>query len=137
LKAATIKQKGSMMLEGLIAILIFSLGILSIVALLGASVKNTSDAKYRTEASLLTNQIIGQMWTGDRTSTALVADYSSPDGTAFTAWSNAVTQTLPGVTGANMPTVEITGNVVTVTVRWQAPGEAASHNYVAIARING
>jgi type IV pilus assembly protein PilV len=135
----TIRQQGSMMLEGLIAILIFSLGILSIVALLAASIKNTSNAKYRVDASLLTNQIIGQMWTGDRTNTHLVTNYSSgANGAPFTVWKDKVVQTLPGVTGENLPTVAIDGsNVVTITVRWQAPGEAASHNYVAIARING
>lgn len=135
----TARQQGSMMLEGLIAILIFSMGILSIVALLGASVKNTSHAKYRTEASLLTSQIIGQMWTGDRANATLVANYSSAAaGLPFTTWRDTVIQTLPGVAGANLPTVAVdANNVVTVTVRWQAPGEAASRNYVAIARING
>lgn len=132
------RQQGSMMLESLIAILIFSLGILSIVALLGASIKNTSNAKYRTEASLLTSQIIGQMWTGDRTNTTLATDYGSATGAPFIAWSNTVIQTLPGVAGANLPTITVdANNVVTVTVRWQMPGEAVARNYVAIARING
>ncbi len=126
------------MLESLIAILIFSMGILSIVALLGASVKNTSDATYRTQASLLTSQIIGQMWTGDRANATLVANYGSATGAPFITWSNTVVQALPGVTGVNLPTIAVdASNVVTITVRWQAPGETVSRNYVAIARING
>ena len=46
-------QSGVMLLEALIAILIFSLGILSLVALQATAVQLTSDAKYRTDATLL------------------------------------------------------------------------------------
>ena len=56
------KQQGSVLLEGLIAILIFSMGILALVGLQAAAIKNSSDAKYRADASYLANQIIGQMW---------------------------------------------------------------------------
>lgn len=132
-------QRGSMLLESLIAILIFSMGILSIVALLGASVKDTSNAKYRTDASLLANQIIGEMWVDDRTNAKLVANYSNPSGPQYLSWEKTVAKTLPGVTAANstLPTIAIdTNNVVTVTLKWQAPGESSVRNYVAIARIN-
>ncbi|MBK8577809.1 MAG: type IV pilus modification protein PilV [Candidatus Accumulibacter sp.] len=60
-------QAGVMLLEALIAILIFSLGILSLVALQGTSIQLTSDAKYRTDATLLANRLIGQMWASDLT----------------------------------------------------------------------
>jgi type IV pilus assembly protein PilV len=136
LKTSINRQQGSVLVEGLIAILIFSLGILSIVALLGASVKFTSTAKYRTEANLLATQIIGQMWVDDKTNTVLVSNYSSPDGAAYTAWQSTVASTLPGA-GAeeNVPTIAIDGNnVVTVTIKWQMPGER-QNNYVTIARI--
>lgn len=135
------------MLESLIAILIFSMGILALVALLGASVKDTASAKYRTEASLLANQVIGQMWTGDKTNAALVASYGEQSGTQYQAWKDTVIRTLPGVidadasgasSGQNLPTIQIdANNNVTVTVRWQAPGESTPHNYVAVTRISG
>ncbi len=51
-----------MLLEALISILIFSIGILAIVGLQAASVKMSSDAKYRSDASLLANQLVAQMW---------------------------------------------------------------------------
>lgn len=126
------------LLEGLMAILIFSLGILSIVALLGVSVKNTSSAQYRTEASLLANQVIGQMETGQRTFAALSADYASPDGAQFVAWQTTVAGRLPGVAGDNLPSIEIAADqTATITVRWQAPGEDKAHSFVTIARITG
>ena len=57
------QQTGVMLLEALIAILIFSLGILAIIGLQAQSIRNSSEAKYRADASFLANQLIGYMWT--------------------------------------------------------------------------
>lgn len=139
----SLKQQGSILLESLIAILIFSLGILSLVALLGASVKDVANASYRTQASLLASQVIGQMWTDDKTNASLVAKYTG-SGQAYTDWQDKVAAALPGVDTASAsattaPTIEIDGNNnVTVTVHWQASGESgAPHKYIATARIDG
>ena len=55
-------QRGILLLEALIAILLVSFGILGLVALWANSLKNASEAKYRTDASFLANEMIGQMW---------------------------------------------------------------------------
>jgi type IV pilus assembly protein PilV len=55
------KQQGSILLEALIAVLIFSFGILAITGLQGAMMKNTADATYRAEASYVVQQYIGSM----------------------------------------------------------------------------
>lgn len=127
-----------MVLEALISILIFSIGILAIIGLQAASIKNTAAAKYRTDASLLANQVIGQMWVSDKTNATLAANFSSPSGAAYSTWANTVAQSLPGVSGvpANAPTIAIdASNNATITVFWQAPDETAAHNYTAITVI--
>lgn len=130
------KQRGVIILEGLIAVLIFSLGIIGIVGLLATSIKNTASAKYRNDASLLANQIIGQMWVDDKTNASLKTNFESPSGAKFVTWKSVVTNTLPGI-ATNPPTIAINAsNVTTVTVWWQAPNEPAAHNYVISARIN-
>lgn len=132
------KQNGSVVLEALISILIFSIGILAIVGLQAASIKNVASAKYRTDASLLANQVIGQMWVSDKTNAALVNNFSSPAGANYVAWANIVEQRLPGVSGvpANAPTIAIdANNNATVTLFWQAPDETVAHNYTAIAVV--
>lgn len=130
-------QRGVVIVENMIAILIFSMGILGIVGLLAASMKNTAGAKYRTDASLLANQIIGQMWTDDKTNAALKTNFESPSGIQFVNWKTNVANILPGV-AANPPTIAIdVNNVVTVTVQWQPPGEPTPHSYTIYARING
>lgn len=127
------------MLEALISILLFAIGILAIIGLQAASIKNVAAAKYRTDASLLVNQVVGQMWTSDKANAALVANFSSPAGARYSSWANSVAQALPGVSGvaANAPTIAIdANNNATITVFWQAPDEAAAHNYTAIAVVN-
>lgn len=139
-------QRGSVLLESLIAILIFSLGILSLVGLLGASVKDTASSMYRTQASLLANELVGEMWARSQTTTdvpTFLAGYkeSAPAET----WREKVAETLPGVKeavnegdeGSNLPVINVNGNTVTVTVYWQAPGDATAHRYVIATRIAG
>lgn len=142
------KQQGAMLLEALIAILIFSMGILAIVGLQATSVKLSGDAKYRSEASLLVNQLIGQMWVSNRTPAALQANFqggAGNNGAAYTAWLTAVQNAQTGLPGsaANPPRVVIvpqvgattTSSLVTITIWWQAPNEPFAHNYVAVAQI--
>ncbi len=66
-----------MLLEALIAILIFSLGILAIVALQAVSIKLTEDAKYRSDAALLAEELLGQIWTSDRTPATMNAVFAT------------------------------------------------------------
>ena len=55
-------QSGMALLEALIGILIFSLGIVAMVAMQAASVNTVADAQYRIEAVNAANQVLSQMW---------------------------------------------------------------------------
>ena len=55
-------ERGAVLLEAFIAILLFSMGILALVGVQATAVKHAADAKYRAEAAYLANQIIAQMW---------------------------------------------------------------------------
>lgn len=135
-----------MLLEALIAILIFSLGILAIVGLQAASIKSAGDAKYRSDASLLANQLIGQMWVSDRSATTLQTNFqgaSGVGGTAYSAWLGDVAAALPGAS-STPPTVTITtvnatnvpSSLVTITIFWNAPSEQSkAHKYVTVAQV--
>ncbi|HYD81751.1 MAG TPA: hypothetical protein VEC06_18275 [Paucimonas sp.] len=130
-------QRGVVIVENLVAVLIFAVGMLGLVGLLAASIKNVSAARYRNDASLLANQIIGQMWADDKSNAALKKNYASPDGAQYLTWKSSVSNALPGVAD-NPPTVEIDkDNVVTVTLRWKEPGASVVNNFAISARING
>jgi type IV pilus assembly protein PilV len=65
------RQGGFFLIEAMVAILIFALGILGLVAMGGTAVSSQSDAQYRTEASSLADAIAGEVALGiDRTSEA-------------------------------------------------------------------
>lgn len=127
---APIAQKGVMLLEALIGILIFSLGVLGIVAMQATAIARLTDAKYRTEAAHLADRMIGTIWANRGTNVpTLAADWA-------TEISGGATPLLPNATGANAPTVVVSGNRYTVTVYWQAPSATTRSNHIAIAYLD-
>jgi type IV pilus assembly protein PilV len=136
-------QRGAFLLEAMIAILIFSLGILGIVGLQAKAMRAVGDAQYRAEATYYATALAGKMWTYDP---ALAKTYfSSPSGAGYAAWASQITDATTGLPGAdiagNEPTVIITdGSSITglnalITVHWQAPSEDAPHTYVISATL--
>ncbi|CAN0484191.1 unnamed protein product, partial [Phaeothamnion confervicola] len=99
-------QSGVMLLEALIGILIFSLGILAMVGLQAMSIKVASDSRDRAEASNLASQLVGEMWVNR----AALASYQySGTGTApaaLTTWVARVNASLPDA-AANPPIVTV------------------------------
>jgi type IV pilus assembly protein PilV len=138
-------QGGIMLLEALIAILIFSLGILAIIGLQAQSVRNSAEAKYRADASFLANQIVGRMW-ADRANLPLYAHrpsgaVCSPGGADannanVTEWLASVANTLPGAPATRQSiAVNAATNEVTVRLCWVT--RTGDHNLVVTTRING
>ena len=62
MKANTQKQAGVILIEALVGMLIFLIGVLALMGMQAAAISNTSQAKYRSDASLLAGQIVSQMW---------------------------------------------------------------------------
>lgn len=146
------RQRGSTLLEALVAIFIFSIGVLALIGLQAVSIKNSIDAKYRADAAFLANQIIGQMWV-DRANIDNYAHYatgtpcaqsgSASTQTAVTNWVADVQKTLPGssLSAATIAQISISTPIastkqVKVTVCWQSPQETSPHNFVATAHLN-
>jgi type IV pilus assembly protein PilV len=128
-------QQGVMLLEALVGILIFSIGILALLGMQAVAMRATIDAKYRSEAGFLANEIVGVMW-GDPVN---LGDYATANCAATqrcAAWRTRVQSMLPNATGANAPTIDVASRQVTVTVRWQGPAETTPSNHVVIAQIN-
>jgi len=142
-------SRGFVLLDALIAILIFSFGILGLMAVQANATLLSSDAKYRTDAALQADRLITQMWISDPKT--LVAQFAGDVGATtapqYAAWlkqldcstADQTSNCLPGVT-ANPPTVAVTAaGVVTITVRWKAQNAAsgdAAHQYVSITQID-
>lgn len=113
-------QQGIVLLEALIAILIFSLGVLGVVGLQAAMIKGTTQSKMRSDASYVAERRISMMW-ADSSNLASFAESDTPltelpSGTRTTTLVNAAT------------------GEVRVTVRWTLPSEP-QHTYSVTAFI--
>ena len=127
------RQRGVMLIEALIAILIFSIGILGIIGLQASAVQQSTDAKNRAEAAYLADQLMGAMWTDNRTVANLQAKYQSCGSscTGFWTWYGTVKNTLPGVADSiadTQPQVTVDGQgIVTIQLKWRSTGEPATN----------
>lgn len=147
------RQTGYMLLEVMVSIMIFSVGVLGIMGLLATAIQHDSDAKNRTDACFLVDELVGQMWADHLLgSAALQAKYSGgsggADGPGYTAWLNRIidNQKLPGVTATtNVPQVTVTtvngaappetiSSVANITLSWQEPG-GLPHQYTVVTEI--
>jgi type IV pilus assembly protein PilV len=99
------RQRGTFLVEALVGILIFTLGVLGLVGLQARSIGYMSDAQYRAEAAYLANSYIAKMW-ADQAS-VLRFRYESPGQPEYDAFQQAVHR-LPGASAiANNPQVTI------------------------------
>jgi type IV pilus assembly protein PilV len=125
------REQGVMMIEVLIGILIFSIGILAMLGMQTLAMRATIDAKYRAEAGFLANEILGVMW-GDPANLTSYATASCAATTRCAAWLARVQATLPG---GIAPTVTVNNRAVTVVVSWQGAGQSTPSNHTMDAQI--
>jgi type IV pilus assembly protein PilV len=121
-------QSGVMLIEALVAILLFSVGVVAVMGMQAVSIEQVSQAKYRADASYLANQIAGRMWVDQ----ANLATYTTPGTAGRTTWDATVASTLPQGTG----TIAIAGTMVTITVNWKTPQDTSTHKFVSVININ-
>jgi len=132
LQARCRRQSGFTLIEVLISVLIFALGILALVGLQASAVKFSTDAQQRAEATFLADQLLARMLIADPT-TATTFNHRpggttacAPTGTAstnavVTEWLAEVTQAFPNAL-ADEQQIVVSGtpaNEVTVRLCWQ------------------
>jgi type IV pilus assembly protein PilV len=113
-------QQGVVIVEVMVALLLFSVGVLAIVGLQATMLQNTTDSKYRAEAAYIAQQTIGQMWSNPADTNAGVYNTVSP------------IADLPN--GSLSVTQPVGGGPFTVSVTWQLPGQDP-HNFTTSATI--
>lgn len=155
-------QSGMMLLEALIAILIFSLGILGMVAINARAVEAATDSQARADAAKFTSEIASRIALAvNRSSeasiaTSLAAFQHQPGGSAcnfsgtasssavVTDWKDAVLASgragLPGATASGLQILVNTSstafNRVSITVCWQPPGVVTLRQHQLVSYVN-
>lgn len=115
-------QRGIALIEAMVGIVIFAIGVLGLVGLQAAMTRTQSTAKFRGDAAYLANELIGTMW-GDP---ANLASYATATCTGYTRcndWKNKVGTLLPGGTAA---VTVASGGVVTIVVSWTTPNDGTN-----------
>lgn len=105
----TSMQQGSVLIEAMVALVIFSMGVLALVGLQSTMIKNSSDNRYRAEAQLIAQTHIANMmaYGGDAANYITQVD------------KDKIKSQLPNGT---LTFSALTNTMVTVTVGWQVPG---------------
>lgn len=121
------RVRGIALIEALVGILIFTIGILGLVGLQAAMLRAQGSARIRADAALLANEVIGMMWT-DAGSQANLQNYSTGCNTGSCSdWINKVAQTLPD--GTATFNLNNASGVTTITITWTQPNEG-THKYI-------
>lgn len=97
-----------MMIEVLIAMLVFSIGVLGMVMLQAVSTANSVNSEDRMTAALLADDAVARMWTK-----GVPLSFSAAD---LIAWKGSVTTSRLGSSAVG--SVTIAGNVATVSIQW-------------------
>lgn len=109
------------------AILIFSIGVLALVGFQANAIKANTDSRARAEASYLADQILGDMWAGDKSN---LSSFAGTYSNASTTWGQKV-QSLK----FDSAVVTVNSDQVTITIQWTTPGNA-THTFTQTSRIN-
>lgn len=133
-----------MLLEALVGLLIFSIGILGLVGMQAVATKNVANAQFRSEAGFLASEILGQISVDQRNAASYastgVACPTSPS-TQLQYWACRVAR-LPGA-ATYPPIITIvpgaagtTSMTVGIVVRWKAPDAAAESNFTLNSNLS-
>lgn len=121
------RQAGVALLEVLVSVLLFSLGILGLIGLQARAINFSTDAEDRNRAALLANDIASEMWL-----TKSVTIDTSKD----SAWQKRVSSADKG--GLPNGALEVTAasaNSADIKITWQAPVRAAGEQSTLVTRV--
>ena len=155
------KQRGVFLLEALIGIVIFSIGVLAMVGLQARAIDIQTDTQYRIEAANFTTRMLGEISLAvdrssaaaiqgslaafsHRTTTAGPCNFTGADSTnaLVVAWlddiANAAGTRLPGSVATRQQILVDTGtfNRVSITVCWQTGTDAVPRRHTLVSYVN-
>jgi type IV pilus assembly protein PilV len=118
-------QTGFTLLESLVAIVIFSIGLLGVVGLQARSIQFSVDGEDRNRAALMADGVAAAMWAKDQPTAALTAaDRTALEADAVAANAAMSSAALLGATTTvSAPNAD---GVVEVRITWRPPSRPAS-----------
>jgi type IV pilus assembly protein PilV len=116
-------QAGFTLIEVLVVLLLFSVGLLGLVGLQAKAMQISTGGEDSTRAALLANEMASAMW---------AANSLTVPAAVVTSWNTRVADTTAGGLPNGVGAVAVAGTMATITVNWRAPQEPATsiHQYV-------
>lgn len=125
---STHSQRGSVLLESLISVLIFSIGLIGLVGLAAQALNQSGQSRARNDASHLASELVADMWI----SASALSDFNTADWKATEDWPGRVAAVLPNATA----TVTPSGSQVYIRINWSDPkNQGVEHFYETTALI--
>lgn len=118
-------QRGMALLEVLVSVLLFSLGVLGLIGLQARAMTFSIEAEDRNRAALLANEIASAMWLAN--TTAVDTSAAGATGAGTPSWNARVLAELPGGTVTVAPTGAVP-NSAEVTIFWRPPQRGATES---------
>jgi type IV pilus assembly protein PilV len=128
-------SRGFVLLEALVALLVFAFGVLGVVGLQAAMTKAQTQSKFRADAAQLAQQVAGMMW-ADLPNLSNYASASCAGYAPCSTWAAHVASALPNgaATIGFAVTAPSTSPTATITITWTPPNEQ-QHNYTTTSFI--
>lgn len=115
-KKISTNQKGAVLLEALIAVVIFSFGMLALMGLQSVMIKDSTDSKYRAEAAYVVQQALAEM-------------QASPIGLG-----GNYTSAVAGLPNGELAVSTLSGGRLKLVVTWQV-GNQPEHNFETVTSM--
>lgn len=130
------RQGGMFLIEALVAILLFAVGILGMVGMSALATAAQSDAQYRTLAASLASRIAQEAWVGvDRYTGADVVTRAASLKTSLATFQHnpgGADCVFSGGAGTNPAVVAWAADASTVGSEWNLPGATATMQQVLV-----
>ena len=108
-------QQGFALIEVLVSMVIFSLGVVGLIGMQARALQASTDAQDRNQAALLAQSLSSEMWVVKNT---LLSD------SVVSAWKSEIASSLPN--GEGSVTQNTAGSDATISVKWLAPSRKTS-----------
>lgn len=125
------KKNGFMILESIVALIIFAVAIVGVIQYQNNFLQATADSYNRTIANYLVESLVGQVTIDQPNLDKYVnADITY---TPYNNWLNSVSNSLPKVNPSNLPQITSTtvngSKQLTITIFWQNPFDSIVSSY--------
>jgi type IV pilus assembly protein PilV len=139
------RARGFTLVEVLVAVVVFSVGVLGLVRLQATAIRLSTDARQRAEATFLADQLLARMLISDKATAGTFAHRTggtarcAPTGSdstnaQFTDWMAQVRATFPRAAASEQQVI-VDGDQVTVRLCWKNAEDDTPHTLEVVNRV--